>query len=96
MFPADSVRQPACGVVRQRLGHAEDHDEGQRGEPGGQVELALREERNNAALDADHPAHEGIHDDEQGKLREILTKTQADRVLIGREHCGPHGRVAVS
>ena len=94
--PADSVRQPAGGVVRQRLGHAEDDNERERGEPGGQVKFALGEKRENGALDADHRADEGVDDYQQGELREVFAKTQLDSWLVRREHCRPHGVATVS
>ena len=51
------------------------------GEPSGQVEFAVGEERKNGALDPDHRADEGVDDYQQGELREVFAKTQLDAWL---------------
>jgi hypothetical protein len=40
------------------------------------VEFLLRDRRQDAALHADHRAHEGVHDDQQRELPEVLTQAQ--------------------
>jgi hypothetical protein len=60
------------------------------------VELAVGEERKDAALDADHRADKRVHDHQQAELREILAKAQTNRWLNRRDRSGSHFMVTVS
>ena len=76
VLATQTVRQSAGAVIGERLRHTEHHDERQHGRAGGELELLLRDRRQDAALQADHGADEGIDDDEQRELSEVLAKTQ--------------------
>ncbi len=72
----DAVRQSAGAIVGERLRHTEHHDEGQHGGARGELELLLRDRRQDAALQADHGADERVDDHQQRELREVLAQTQ--------------------
>ncbi len=77
VLATQTVRQSAGAVIGERLRHAEHHDEGQHGGTRGELELLLRDRRQDAALHADHRADERIDDDQQRELTEVLAQTQA-------------------
>jgi hypothetical protein len=72
------VREPARAVIGECLGHPEHDDERQHGRACRELELLLGDRRQDAALQADHRAHEGVDDHEERELREVLAKTQTD------------------
>ncbi len=76
VLAAKSLRQAAGAVVGERFRHAEHHDERQHGGAGGQVELLLRDGRQDAALQAHHGTDEAIHDDQQRELPQILAQPE--------------------
>ena len=86
------VRQPAGAVIGQRLGHAEHHDEREDGRPRGEMKLLLRDRRQNAPLEADHGAHEGVDDHEEPELGEVLAEPEADDARGWRTGGGRHAR----
>ena len=53
--------KPSGKVVGERLRQPEDDDEGEDSRSRDEVEILLRERRENAALHADHGPDEGIH-----------------------------------
>jgi hypothetical protein len=65
--------------VRQRLDETEGDDEGEGNGPRGPPELLLRQERHDRPLQPGHPANEGVDDDEQGELFQVLAQSEADR-----------------
>ena len=72
-----AVRQAAGAVVGERLRDAEHDDEGQHGGARGELELLLRDRRQDAALHADHGADERVDDDQQRELPEVLAQAEA-------------------
>jgi hypothetical protein len=64
VLASQTVREPARQVVGQRLGQAEDDDEGDDPGPRGEVEVLLGDRRKDAALQPHHRADEGVDDDE--------------------------------
>ena len=54
------------------------------------MKLPFRQERQDAPLDSDHGANEGVHDHEQRELSDVLAETKADSwhpgVYVGRRH----------
>ena len=75
---SDAVGESSGGIVRDRLRHAKHDDERQDGRPSGELKLLFGEERQNAALHADHRADERVDDDEQRELRDVLAKPETN------------------
>ena len=96
LLPPDPIRQPARGVVRERLGHAEYDDERQHRRAGDEMKLLLGDGREDAALHADHRAHERVDDDEQRELRDVLPESQTDRRTAVENHGRRHVRAPAS
>src|SRR5437867_4875098 len=73
---ADAVGHARSDEVDDRLRDAKADDE--RGDGGlrGESELLLAEERQHRPLQPDHRAHEGVQDDEDRELREILPQPE--------------------
>ena len=88
MLATEAIGEAAGEVVRERLRHAEDDDEREHRGLRGEVKLLLGDRRQDAALHADHRADEGVDDDEQRELREVLAQAEAD-VAHGAAARGP-------
>ena len=78
LFAAEAVGKTPGEIVRERLGHAEHDDERQHRGPRDQVEVLLGDRRQDASLHPDHRADEGIDEDEQRELREVLAQAEAN------------------
>jgi hypothetical protein len=78
------LRQSASTVIRERLRHAEHHDEGENGRARDQLELMLRDRRQNAPFQADHRADTRIDDHQQRELTEILAETESHAATESR------------
>ena len=78
MLAAKPIRHSAGSVVGQRLRDAEHDDERQDCAARRELKLALREHGQDASLEADHGADEGIHDNEQRELKRVRAKAQAN------------------
>src|SRR6185369_2749022 len=75
-LPSEAIRQSSCDVIRQRLGDAEDDDEGENRGLRREVELLFRDRRQEGALQSDHRTDEGVDDDEERELPQVLTDTK--------------------
>jgi hypothetical protein len=64
VFAAEAVGEPSRQVVGARLGNAERDDEREDCGAGRDRELLLRDGRQDAALEADHAAHESIDENQ--------------------------------
>ena len=73
----DAVGERPGGEVGDRLGQAERDHEGEDGRGRGELEVALADQRQDAALEPDHPADERVERDQQRELR--CVRAQAER-----------------
>src|SRR5205823_4037945 len=73
----DAVGRPRGDEVDDRLRHAEAHDERRDGRLRAEPEFLLAEERQHRALQPHHRADEGVQDDEERELREVLAQPEA-------------------
>jgi hypothetical protein len=85
---AEPVGETAGDEVRDRLRDPEADDERQHRAAGRDAELALRDEREHRTLQPDHPADEGVDQDEQGELSPVRGQTEDDAVGRGWRHRG--------
>ena len=82
MFATEAVREASGKIIGEGFGNSEDDDESQDGYLGCQVELLHGYGRQDAALHADHCPYKSIDDDQQRKLAEIFTQSEANRNRI--------------
>src|SRR5438093_11150633 len=73
---ADAVRRPGRDQVDHRLRHPEAHDERRDGRLRAETELLLAQEWQHRPLQAYHRADEGVQDDEERELREVLPQSE--------------------
>ena len=77
-FLPDAIRQGARYQVGARLDHPEGDDEREDRRVQHQPELLGADQGDHGALQAYHPAHEGVDQDQQRELPPVLLQTEAD------------------
>src|SRR3990172_2058554 len=75
-LPPDPVGKPPRRQVPKGLDEPEPHDERQDDTRGGQPEPPLRDERQDRPLQPHHPSDEGVDQDQERKLGEVLPQPQ--------------------
>ena len=79
-----AVAEPTGDEVGERLHDAEGRHERQGGALRGEAELPLREEGQDAPLQADHRADERVDEDEQRELPPVLVQAEGGRPAVAR------------
>src|SRR4029077_991729 len=70
------IGECSCRQIRDRLGEAERDNEGEDRRSGCELEVVFADERQNAALESDHAAHERVESNEERELRRVLAQTE--------------------
>src|SRR6185369_18043570 len=90
-----ALRKASSKVVRERHGDAEHDDEGKDSGTRGQLEIDLRDCRQDASLHADHCAHKGVDEHQQPELTDVFPKAETDGCLhIGCDGATVHAGVS--
>src|SRR5262245_14832852 len=76
MFAPHAIGPSARAIVGHRFRKTKDDDERQERRASREVELLLRQRRQDASFQTDYRADEGVDDDEERELRKVLAKTQ--------------------
>lgn len=83
-FACEQVRPAAPAASSAGIGCAEDDDEGEDGGAGDEREHLFCER---GALHADHGADEGVDEDEEGELRDVLAQAKPWGAVCGLGLC---------
>jgi hypothetical protein len=81
----ESIRQQAGGEIDECLDQAEGDDEREDDDLGADPELLGTDQGDDRALQAHHPAHERVDEDQQPELRPVLAQAEPNW-LIERCH----------
>ena len=73
---SDAIGERPGSEVRDRLGETEGHHEGEDRRRRGELEVMLADQREDAPLESDHAADEGIEADEEGELCRVRTEAE--------------------